>query len=54
MSSKQSYCVGGRHYSQTVNQSVYEKVNPKTKKLVKIIRGTFSNCGRNKSQIFTK
>ena len=32
----------------------YEKVNPKTKKLVKVIKGTCSICGRNKSQIFTK
>ena len=48
------WCVGGRHYSNTINQNVFEKVNPKTKKLVKIIRGTCSLCGRNKSQIFTK
>ena len=30
-----------------------EKLNPKTKKLVKIIEGIRSICGRNKSQIFT-
>ena len=48
------WCVGGRHYSQTVNQNMYEKVKPKIKKLVKIIKGKCSNCGRNKSQIFTK
>ena len=54
MNSKQSYCLGGRPFSQTVNENVYEKVNPRTKKLVKIIKGTCSICGRNKSQIFTK
>ena len=51
---KKTYCVGGRHYSDTVNQNIYEKVNPKTKKLVKIIKGKCSICERNKSQIFTK
>ena len=30
------------------------KKNPKTKKLVKINKGTCSTCGRNKSQFFTK
>ena len=54
MNSKQSYCLGGRHFSQTINQNVYEKVNPRTKKLVKIIKGSCDICGRAKSQIFTK
>ena len=49
-----TWCVGGGHYSKTVNQNVYEKVNPKTKKLVKVIKGSCGICGRNKSQIFTK
>ena len=48
-----SYCVGARHYSETINPIVYEKINPKTKKVVKIIKGTCSICNRNKSQIFT-
>ena len=47
-------CVGGKHYSNTNNITKYEKVNPRTKKLVKIIKGTCSVCSRNKSQIFTK
>ena len=42
--------MGGRHFSQTLNQNVYEKVNPRTKKLVKVIKGTCSVCGRNKSK----
>ena len=49
-----TWCVGGRHYSNTNNIYEYEKVNPKTKKLVKITKGTCSICGRNKSQTFTK
>ena len=27
-----SWCVGGKHKSKTINQNIYEKVNPKTKK----------------------
>ena len=49
-----TYCLGGRHYSDTINITQYAKVNPKTKKLVEIIKGTCSICGRNKSQIFSK
>ena len=49
-----TWCVGGRHYSNTNNIIEYGKVNPKTQKLVKIIKGTLSICERNKSQIFTK
>ena len=47
-----TYCLGGRHYSKTNNIIEYEKVNPRTKKLVKVIKGTCSICDRNKSQIF--
>ena len=47
-------CVGGRQKSNTSNIIVYEKVNARTKKLGKIIKGTCSICGRNQSQIFTK
>ena len=49
-----TWCVGGKHYSNTKNMTQNEKVNPRTKKLVKIIKGTCSICGRNKSQIFSK
>ena len=48
-----TYCLGGRHYSKTNNITQNEKVNPRTKKLVKIIKSVCSICGRNKSQIFT-
>ena len=51
---KKTWCLGGRHFSNTNNIIEYEKVNPKTKKLVKIIKRTCSVCGQNKSQIFTK
>ena len=49
-----TYCLGGRHYSNTNNIIQYEKINPRTKKLVKIIRAKCSVCNRDKSQIFTK
>ena len=49
-----TWCVGGGHYSDTNNIIEYEKVNPRTKKLVKIIKGNCNNCNRVKSQIFTK
>ena len=54
MKSDQSYCLGVRHYTRTLNQNVYENVNPKTHKIAKITKGKCSICGRNKSQIFTK
>ena len=47
-------CVGGRHYSNTIKISEYEKRNPKTKKIVKVVKGSCSICGRNKSQIFSR
>ena len=50
----QTYYVGGRHYSETINKIIYEKINPRTNKVVKIIRGECSICSRNKSQILTK
>ena len=49
-----TFCLGGRLYSNTNNIIEYEKVNPRTKKLVKIIKGTCSVCGRNKSQFCTR
>ena len=49
-----TWCIGGRHMSKTKNINEFEKLNPKTKKLVAIIKGSLSICGRNKSQIFTK
>ena len=49
-----TYCLGGRHYSNTNNLVEYEKVNPRIKKHVKLIKGVCDICGRNKSQIFTK
>ena len=41
--------LGGRHYSNTKNLTHFGERYPKTKKLVKIIKGTCSICGRNKS-----
>ena len=51
---KQTDCLGGRHYLNTNFLVKYEKISPKTKKLVKIIKGKCSICGRNKSQILSK
>ena len=48
------WCVGGRHKSDTRKIIEHEKVNPKTKKLVKVFKGTCNICGRNKSRIFSK
>ena len=47
-----TWCVGGRHCSNTINQNIYEKANPKTKKVKKNIKGKCDNCGRNQYQIF--
>ena len=49
-----TWCVGGRHYSDTVNEIISEKVNPRTRKLVEIIKGKCNICNRNKSQTFTR
>ena len=49
-----TWCVGGKHYNNTNNKIEYEKVNPKTKKLVEIIKGKCDICGRYKSKIITK
>ena len=49
-----TWCVGGRHKSNTNNIVEFEKVNPRTKKLVKFFKGKCDICGRNKSLIFTR
>ena len=49
-----TWCVGGKHYSNTNDKIEYDKVNPKTKKLAKVVKGTFSIRRRNKSHVFTK
>ena len=49
-----TWCVGGKQYSNTNNITQFEKVNPKTRKLVRNIKGSCCICGRNSSQIFTK
>ena len=54
MKSNQSYCLGGRHYSQTVNKKIFEKLNLKSMKLFKTTKGKCSIGGRKKSQNFTK
>ena len=51
---EQTYCVGGRHMINTIIIKEQEKIIPKTQNVVKFIEGERSNCGRNKSQIYTK
>ena len=46
-----SYCVGGKHYSATINIRGDITQNKKTGATVKLLRGTCSNCKRNKSLI---
>ena len=45
-----SYCVGGRHYSQTLNINGDVTQN-KQNQAIKLLRGTCSICKRNKSLI---
>ena len=54
MNSKNSYCLGERHFSQTINQNGCKKIKPKTKKLVNFAKRKCNICGRNKSPVFTK
>ena len=49
-----TWCVGGRHYSESINQNLYEKRIPKTNKIVKIVKEKRSSGGCNESQFFTK
>ena len=46
-----SYCVGGKHYSTTINIRGDITQNKKTGAAVKLLRGTCSTCKRNKSLI---
>ena len=46
-----SYCVGGKHYSTTINIRGDITQNKKTGAPVKLLRGTCSTCKRNKSLI---
>ena len=50
----ETYCVGGRHYSPTINETKTEKINPRTNKLIIIMKGNCAICNRNKSKILTK
>ena len=46
-----SYCVGGKHYSTTINIRGAFTQNKKTGAPVELLRGTCSTCKRNKSLI---
>ena len=45
------YCVGGKHYTATINIRGDITQNKKTGAPVKLLRGTSSSCKRNKSLI---
>ena len=49
-----TWFVGDRHRSETINERVNEKVNPRTQKIVEVIKGTCSIFDRNLSQMFTE
>ena len=53
MKPKKTYCIGGRHYSETIDQTFMKNLTLKLKKLLKIIKGTGNICRRNNSQIFS-
>ena len=46
-----SYCVGGKHYSPTLNIYGSQTINKKTQKPIKLLNGVCSKCNRKKSQI---
>ena len=48
-----TWCVGGRHDSESKNQNVFEKQTLRLKKLVKLMKTERDFCNRNKSQYFT-
>ena len=48
MDSKRTYCVGGRHKSNTIVIKEYEKINHKTPKLVKNKKRNGDGFGRKK------
>ena len=54
MDTKQTYCVGGRHKSNTIHKIEHEKRNPKTGKIVKIKKGKCDICGRAKSKFLLR
>ena len=49
-----TWCAGGKQYSESINRNVYKKLNPKSKKLGKVVKGKGSICGCDKSQVFSK
>ena len=54
LDSKRKYCVSGRHMRNTYDIRTYEEVNPKTQKIVKVMKGKCDIFNRNKSKTFTK
>ena len=49
-----TWSVFGRNYSNIKNKIDFEKVKPRTKKLVKVIKGKCGMCDGDNSLTFTK
>ena len=49
-----TWCVGNKQKNKTKNFNEHKKLNPKTQKLVKFIKGTCGICGQNRSQVFAE
>ena len=50
----ETYCVACRAKTNSINEYTKEKINPRTKRTIEIIRGQCAICNCNKSQILTK
>ena len=49
-----SFCVACRAKTNSINESTTEKINPRTKRTIQIIKGQCVICNRNKSMNLTK
>ena len=50
----ETYCVACRAKTNSIDEYITEKINPKTKRIIQIIRSQCAICNRNKSKILTK
>ena len=54
MDSKQTYCGGEHHKSNTIDKIEYERRNPLTNKIVKVEKRKCDICGRSETRICTR
>ena len=50
----ETYCVACRAKTNSINESTTKKINPRTKRIIQIIKSQCVICNRNKSRILTK